>query len=361
MPVRAFLKYLLLPARLSGLAFIAALTLGFEVSIWGGLFGVVMGVLLTSWVFQYAYILVEHIANGATEPPVLAMEMLNPAHERRPFIHFLIFFAVYGLMAAIHHWVSPLLADLLAGAALLAVPASIAALAVGDSTLHAVNPRVLWGIARGYGLSYAAILATMVGYAGLLASLAASSLVPQWVATACGLFAWVSVFSLIGGCLYERRDELGHESSKSPERAAAKRRRELERERDRFIDTVFAETRAVKQMSAWPTIERELMEQKYAYEFYDWLLARLVSLDKSLLANRLAQDDVSRALKKDNERVVRVVRARLAADPSFRPISASETRRVIELAGLAGDRATAQCLLKDFAERFPSVVPGKES
>ena len=69
----------------------------------------------------------------------------------------------------------------------------------------------------------------------------------------------------------------------------------------------------------------------------------------------MAQDYIRRALARDNGRVTELVRARLALDAQFRPYSAVETLRVAELVRLAGDRASAQRLLSDFAQEFPDA------
>ncbi len=40
---------------------------------------------LLIWVFKYCYVLIEHLADGATEPPVMDTDMLSP-FETRPWI-----------------------------------------------------------------------------------------------------------------------------------------------------------------------------------------------------------------------------------------------------------------------------------
>ena len=82
-------------------------------------------------------------------------------------------------------------------------------------------------------------------------------------------------------------------------------------------------------------------------------------LEDQRLASRLAQDYIARALGRDNGRVIRILRQRLALDALFHPRSATETLRVAALARLAGDRASALCLLQAFTQYFadaPAVV-----
>lgn len=285
-------------------------------------------------------------------PPVLAIEMLNPANERRPLMQLFIALLVYATVRLIGRELSPMLATVLTTLALMALPASIGALAMGDSLWQAINPMTLWHLARALRWTYVGIVAISLFYGATLLLLRASPLPTLWLAAA-AMFAWLSVYALIGGSLFEARAAVGHEPIDTPERRAARLQRELEHERSRFIDHVYGQARGGNLAGAWQSIERELSSQRHAFEYYDWLLQRLEMLGIARLTNRLAQDYVSRALSRDNTRVTRLVQHQLKADPSFRPRSAAETLRVAELARLAGDRASAQSLLGDFAQQFP--------
>ena len=99
MSISDFVRYLLLPARPTVLILIAALSLGLLLSEQVGLLGIALALMLSLWLFNYAYVLLEHVANGAREPPVLAVEMLNPVNEPRPLLQLLIVLAVYGACA----------------------------------------------------------------------------------------------------------------------------------------------------------------------------------------------------------------------------------------------------------------------
>jgi hypothetical protein len=353
MSPHAFLRYLLLPARPTVLVLIAGLSLGFLVAPYGGLTGMVLALLLLLWLFNYAYVLLEQIANGASEPPVLAVEMLNPINEHRPLLQLAIMLLVYGVLRLLAWYVSPLLAIALGVLAACVLPASIGALGAGDGVLQAVNPRALWQIVRALGPAYAAILAVVLLQGLGLWQLDARSLLPRWLLIPAAQFAALSVYALIGGALYERREALGHEPIDSPERRAARVQLAREQERERFMDTIYGEARGGNQAAAWHSIERELARQQHAFEFYDWMLERLRAMDDPSLARRLAQQYVTRALARDNARVTRLVQRCLADDASFRPRSGAETLRVAELARLAGDRRTARALLVEFPTHFP--------
>jgi hypothetical protein len=74
-----FLRYLVLPASPTVLFLIGDLILDSPLTEQGALLGIVLALLLLIWLFNYAYVLLEQIANGAREP-VLAIEMMNPVN-----------------------------------------------------------------------------------------------------------------------------------------------------------------------------------------------------------------------------------------------------------------------------------------
>jgi hypothetical protein len=348
-----YLRYLLMPAHATVLIFIAVLSIGFSLSLKAGFMGIPLAMLLLSALFSYGYVLLEKIAHGAREPPVLAVEMLNPAHAPRPLFQLAVVLMVSLVVRALGRSVSAALATVLEILALAALPASIGALVVGDSIWQSIQPLVLWRIARAQHLVYLGIVAVVLLYGLGISVLVRYSSLPLWLLSAAAMFAWLSVFALIGGGLYEQRSALGHEPVDTPERRAERQARQLDHSRSRFLDSVYGQARGGNLAGAWRSIERELDVQHHALDFYDWLFERLRRFDDPRLAMRLAQHELSRALSRDNARATRIAQRALAVDPTFRPRSAAETLRVAELARLAGDRPTAQALLLEFERHFP--------
>jgi hypothetical protein len=353
MTFAAFVRYLLLPTRPVGVVFIACFTAGLLLAQKAGLLGIPLALILLSWLFKYAYVLLDHVAEGAREPPVLSIEMMNPADEQRPIGQLFIALAVGSAIAFVRARLGTALADGLTLLALLALPASVASFAVTRSFVQAVNPLTLWRIARGFGWIYLAVTASAVVF-GLVVTLLARADLPQALGLAVALFGWLSLFALLGGGLYERREALGLEATHAPERAQARESRETGREHERFIDGVYGQARSGNLQDAWRTIEQRLGARAHADEAYAWLLDRLDALEDPRLADRLAQAFVSRLLARDNAKALRVVEQRLAWRPGFRPRTAAETLRVAELASLSGHRASARALLADFGRRFPA-------
>jgi hypothetical protein len=314
-------------------------------------------VILLSWMFKYGYVLLEQVAHGAREPPVLSIEMVNPTGELRPWLQLAIVGVVFLGLRALAPYLGTAVTVLLGGLALTALPASIAVLGVADVFWQAINPLALWQIIRALGATYVAIVAVVLIYGFGIAALQSHEMLPDWLLEALGVFAWLSLFSLLGGSLFEAREALGHEAIHAPERAAAKAQLQRDRLRSRFVDGAYAQARGGNLPGAWQAIEKELAVDGHRFDTYDWLLERLGRLEDQRLANRLAQDYIRRALGRDNGRVIEIVRQRLTLDAGFRARSAAETLRVAELMRLAGDRAHALRLLEDFAQQFSDAPP----
>jgi hypothetical protein len=376
MSLSSFLRYLLLPATsFTVLVVIAVLSLGFELALHSGFLGLPMAALLSLWLFNYGFVLLEGIANGRREAPVLAIEMLNPVNEWRPMVLMAIVFVVITLLGLVLLYVDARLALALAIVCFVALPASTAALAVGSHTWQAINPVVLWHIVQSLKFSYAAIIAVVLLYGvidwqllsadftswSLLDSGGVSS--GSWAAVLWGLFAWLSLFALLGGGMYEHRVELGHDATDSPERRDELRQAEINRERTKFLDRVHAQARGGNLPGAWATLEGELATHRHSFETYDWLLDALSEREDPRLARRLAQDYVARALGRDNARATQIAQRGLKIDPGFRPRSGAQCLRVADLLRLAGDRPGAQSLLRDFATHFPGdpAIPDAQS
>lgn len=229
------------PTSLILIAIVASLQSFFSSA---GMYGLLGMLILQIWVVKYGYALLEQIADGATEPPVMSMEMLSPS-EIRPWVQ--VGLIVLGAMACKALGGDARLALALILLALL--PASVAVLGVGEPYYQAVNPLMLFRLIRGLGIYYLAILLSIPLYLGLLFGLGAIGLWKlAWFAVA--LACEISFFALLGGCLYLRRSHVGHEPSRSPERTAAREEREREQVRARMVDEVFQQVRLGKHVDA---------------------------------------------------------------------------------------------------------------
>ena len=237
------LRVLLVPFHLTSLILIGVFALIFSI-LSLNFYGLIISVLVQGWVLKYCYVLIEHLADGAIEPPVMSTEMLSPT-EIRPWVQLAL--VVLGVLACSALQGGAQIA--LAVALLALLPATIAVLGIGEPFFQAVNPLMLFRLIRGLGPYYLLILASILIYALLLALLSRLNLWSIFWHAAI-LICEVSFFGLIGGCMYLRRHQLGIEPSRSPERTAAREEGERVKVRARMIDDVFQQVRMGKHVEA---------------------------------------------------------------------------------------------------------------
>ena len=287
----------------------------------------------------------------------MSYEMISPFDGIESLVHLVLAILVAGAAIHLRTVGAPGWAAALTGLALVILPASVGALGLTGSALQALNPWKLWVIVHELRAAYAAILAVVLAY-GLSLYLLARLNLPTLLMVAIAMSAWLSVYALIGGALFEAREGLGHEPVDSPERRQGRAGREVERERLRAFDAIYAEARGGNLAGAWKTLLGELDARQFDPELCDWFLDHLSALANkaaaNALGNRLAREAIGRALDRDNGRAVRIARDRLQHDPRFRPRTGAETMRVASLARLGGDPTLAQALLADFAQNFPN-------
>ena len=361
------LKYLLVPLRGASLVLIVIFSALLLIAASGGLLGLPLALITISWFFKYGFALLDHVAEGVIEPPVLSYEMVNPVNESRPLGLALIVFA-YGLLTeTLSHWLGSDVAAALRTAGLLLLPAIIMAQAAGGFW-QSLNPIVLLQIVMRVPGSYLLILAVLAGFwllaTALVSWLPAAELpfavhipLPESVRIAILMYAWLASFAMIGGVLYVRRHELGFEPTHSPEREAQKAERERQRELDRLIDRIFAEWRGGAYGNAWRTIERHLQSCARPNDELRALFVRAEQWPDGRLAYRLAQELLPHLLAaRRTGDALEIVRSQLRADARFKPIASADAIKLIELARDAGDRRTARMLLAGFADKYDDQV-----
>ena len=316
--------------------------------------GLPMALILTSWFFKYAYILFDHTVRGFDEPPVLDIHMVNPVNEQRPLGQLVILGLIYAAVDFAHRTMGLGVAITIAVVAALFLPASVAVLGLEGNILKAAYPVAWVRIVVGLGPMYVLVLAIIAGYALLIAFMFRWEL-PMPVGIASFMFCFLSVFSVLGGVLYERRHELELETWASPERTQERRQAEDLRQSDRDVADAYGQMRAGSHTRAWEQLQTWLSSRAHAPEDYRWLCARVVSWGVPRYITRLTEEYVDRLLTlKRNGEALDVVAARLADDATFRPKSAVATLQLARLAAAAGggSKRVARVLLADFSTRF---------
>ena len=318
------------------------------------LFGLPLLFIVLSWFFKYAYILFDHTSRGFDEPPVLDIAMLNPISEPRPLVQLFILIVFGSIISAVNVYVGVAAAALLAIIVVFFLPASIAILGLESNPFKAMYPVAWVRMMHGLGMLYAVVLALIAVELTLLFALRSIHI---WgvVDNALDLFATLSIFSVLGGALYERRHEMHLDTYTSPEQDAEKERKADLKKNEALIHEAYGLMRADKHVQSWELMQKWVIARGNEPHDLEWLCERVSSWEDARYFTRFSEEYIERlvALKKNSE-ALKVLAARLAVDPKFRPKSAADTLSLAQLAARGGGAPRlARALLSDFATRFP--------
>jgi hypothetical protein len=320
-------------------------------------FGIPLFLIMLTWFFRYGLLMMEYVAWDGKEAPVLEVEMLNPIEQTKSGILLFVtgvFFAIY---YGAQYWFGKIPGAIVGLVAVGLLPAIAAVQVAKDRALQALDPRDWLHLLRWMKSDYLWVLACILIYwlgVYILVVTPLGELVPLFFEIALLMFGWLAVQALLGGAIRERRisdpdDSPVERFEEAPSQEA------IEKERERKIDRIYGEWRSGAQKNAWQTVMREAEESGDPIAELRWILERVARWDEPRLLNRIVQELVPRliAISRFSEAIT-LTRQRLAADPDYRPITASETLRIARIARDGGDRPTARALLRDFQRIFPN-------
>jgi hypothetical protein len=280
--------------------------------------------------------------------------MLNPLDEQRPLVQLFIILLLAGATIWTYHKVGAFPAVLIAIIFLMALPASVAILGLESNIFKALNPYAWAHMIKGLGPLYLLVLALICCGFLIIFTLGRLELWPS-IRIALGMFGILSVFSVLGGAIFERRDQLGIQTWTSPEQEAEKQRKQDHAENDKLIHEAYGLMRAGRHVDCWEVLQRWLGEHGHAIDAYPWICESVASWDDPRYLTRLTEDHIERllTLKRTGE-ALNLVAKRLSLDPTFRPKTAASTLQVAQLAARGGGAPNvARALTSDFAARFP--------
>jgi hypothetical protein len=353
------IRYLAVPLRTAPLLLIFIFSLLFWIALKAGLFGIWLGFVLLSGFLNYGFILLDSVAGGDAEPPVLAIEMMNPLDGGRWMMMLVIAAGGFFITDAAGYWVGHALATLLGFAAAMFIPSMIAVQGATGSVVQSFNLVRCWRLILRLRGDYLLIVLWVAAF-WLMSYVLVRGLfdvpVPLMPRIALLLYGWLATFTLIGGVLLERHDEIGLADANTPEHLDPETDMDAirEKERDRHVDRIYAEWRGGAHVNAWQSIGTHLERSADPMAELRWMYERIARWPDPLLANRLAQDFLPRLLaaKRYGEALI-LTRERIKAYPEFRPASAAELMQLARLACDGGDRPTARALLRNFQQFYP--------
>ena len=239
-----YLRVLLVPFTFTSFLLVVVFTMLLSLLSIAGLYGFIGALFLQIWVLKYCFHIIEHLADGAPTVPVMSDDMLSP-FETRPW--FMLAIIILDVWLCWH--VGGRIGITLGVVLLLLLPAQIAVLGYGEPPYQALNPLTLFRVIKGLGPAYLLILAAIAAF-GCFTWMLERAEVWRVFIRAADIFFEIFIFSVIGRCLYVRRQQLGIEPSRSPERDAARVDAERIRERNRMVDDVFQLVRVGRHVDA---------------------------------------------------------------------------------------------------------------
>jgi len=361
MGAAAIFRYLAVPLRTAPLLLIGTFSILLMVAFKARFLGIPLALILLSWFSKYCFVVMDHVAEGAVEPPVMSVEMVNPLSEQRPLILLLMVIGLFFAANWASHWIGDggsLVLLLTAGAIL---PAVVAVQGATNTVVQSLNPRRVLGLIvrlRGDYLVILGFIALVWLAARFVLDSAIGAGLPLVLQVALIMYAWLAVFALIGGVLYERRLDIGLDDVHTPESVGAGDAEDDdtpdERTRDKEIDRIYAEWRGGAHANAWNTVLGIVGKSSDPMGELRWLYQRAAQWPDGRLADRLAREMLPRLLaQRSTGDALNLVRERLKKDALFRPAGSADLLTLVQLARAAGDRATARLLLRDFSKLYP--------
>jgi hypothetical protein len=347
----------------------------FSSLVWLGLRGGGVGIpllaLIVSWLFKYAFALLDRVAEGGRESPALTYEMLHPLTEQRPLATLAFLFLLYLASQWVEQWIGTDGGSRVRALILICIPAIIAVQGMSGSFMSALDPRAWLKLIlrlRGYYVLILIVAAPFWLLAQSVAPLRVEEIsllgVPMPIThiprIAILMYGWLALHAFIGATLFERRKQIAFEPNRSPEWLAAREERERDKDIDLVVDRIFAQWRGGAHGNAWKTVEAHLQRSPDRMTELRLLFERIARWPDVRLGSLLANELVPNLLAGNRPgEALSIVRERLRADPNFRPLRGEDALRMAELARDGGDRQTARQLLEDFSERYPAHPAGE--
>ena len=360
MGAAAILRYLAIPLRTAPLLLIGIFSVLLFLAFYAGFLGIPLGLILLSWFSKYSFVLMDRLAEGVVEPPVLSTEMVNPLDEQRPVILLVMLIGIFYGSSAAAYWVGHRGALVLMVAIAAILPAVVAVQGATSTVVQSLNPRRVFGLIvrlRGDYLVILGFVALVWLFARWVVASSLGESLPLLVRIALVMYAWLAMFSLIGGVLYERRFDIGLDDVHTPEGIDTDDHDDAtpdERARDREIDRIYAEWRGGAHANAWNTVLALVGKSSDPIAELLWMYQRAAQWPDGRLADRLAGELLPRLLlKRSTGEALDLVRERLRKNARFRPAGSADLLTLVQLARTAGDRATARLLLQDFSKLYP--------
>ncbi len=373
----SMIRYLLVPLRVSASLAIVFFAVFLTAAEHSGLFGIALGFGVALLLIGYGFALLEHVMDGRRGPLVLSMDMRS-AYVLPAIATFALVCACYCATEQLRPWANPYVIAALRLLLIALLPAMVGVMAMTGRIIDALNPVAVIGTICRIPTAYLALVAILVvlwtiplsvihaNASSLSALWSLESFLPLGMLPVIGLrgaligllghivmaYVWLATFACLGGTLYERRLDLNFQPAESPERRQERDHAQLQRQRAAVMHRLFGESRGALS-TAKRSAAKMIAEAPRPLDECRWLYEGAAAFEDPRLANYLAQLLLPMLLtRRATGEALAIVRARLAVSADFRPQTAKQLLRLVDLACVAGDRATARQLLADVHRHY---------
>lgn len=347
---RCLPQALLFPLR----GYALPIVITFALLFWVGsasILGLVAFAIAISWPMKYAYHVLERTALGYVEAPQMTLELVNP-WSQQPLKHLVVLFAMLSLCYWARQVGGPIIALPVLVAGLFVQPACAVVIALDDSLLAALNPRMLGGTIRALGQDYLVATGTLMAV-GVLVFLLAGN-VPRLIWYGLLLYGVLATFFLLGMAVYRHRGALGIEADASPERTSEVAEGERSRRLDRLLDEVYRLARADRLAPAADTLFSGLTGMGDRAEDNAQVHHNTLSWPDPAIALRHGQHYAGLLVRAAHlQEALEVCERCRRRSEAFRVERADEALRLAQFAQKLHRGGIGLHLLKDFERRFP--------
>lgn len=256
----------------------------------GGMFGLLLQLLITLSLYRYGYSALRNVANGWNHFPPPDVESTNPFGEFAVVMHGLLFGALLYLLATTPFVDARLRWPLLALVAAV-FPASAAIMAMTRNVGAALNPAAVGALMSDLGVDYLKLLVVSLVLSGVTA------LANGWpwylgvVTSMIGVWTTLALFLATGATLRAHRDEL--DLMEGLDDAEQRELREREGQWQKALDRAYASVRSGLPAQAYRTVKELIDEEGDSLEIYQWAFNGMLLWDEprhaALLGERFAK------------------------------------------------------------------------
>jgi len=238
----------------------------------------------------------------------------------------------------------------------MALPATVALLAISDSWLHALSPVAIGRIVKGLGLTYFGVLVVTLGGMLLIVTLALT-LDSLLLTLALAQLLFIAMFCYVGGAVFESRIDLQLATRTFEERMAERDERRHAEDRAAVLDRTYSLLRLKRRSDAWAHLEpwmRQHCPDSHPFTEYHALQVATCAWEDPAIGDKVTNIYLGKLLANgETGMAVEALEIRQASNPAFYPQDPAAAQRLIELANLSGRKALGRKLLELAGKRAP--------